>query len=410
MQKIVLEEPYVPVPPRPGTFWSRVVSLFLPRLLRKTYGIVAYEYVNLDRLRVSLQAGHGILLMPNHCRDEDGLVMGALSCRIGRWFYYMSSWHVFKMDAVKAFLLPRIGLYSIYREGSDRASVKMSVDFLARAERPLVIFPEGYLARTNDRLGPLMDGPALIARAAAKKRAQANPAGQVVVHPVALRYHLCAPLEPGVAGVLGELEARLQLPSGAGHSVRERIDQIGEALQARWEMENLGAPQVGPLSDRRLRLIQALLHPLEDEWIGHHDDSQPVQARVRQLRGAIVPGLASRALLETERQRRWKQLAAIYLAQQLDNYPADYLMGNPPAERLLETIERFEEDTTDKLRPFVPLKVTVTIGEAIVVNPVRAGRGEQDPMLHEVERQLRAMLGLPQPQVEGQPKKTAVAV
>lgn len=410
MQKIVLEEPYVPVPPRHGSFWSHLFGSILPWFLRKNYGVVEFEFVHLDRLRASLRARHGILLMPNHCRDEDGLVMGMLSCKIGQWFYYMSSWHVFKLDAVKAFLLPRLGLYSVYREGPDRASVKMSVDMLVQARRPLVIFPEGFLARTNDRLGPLMDGPALIARAAAKKRAQSSPPGQVVVHPVALRYHLRGPFEPGVLPVLAALEARLGLASGDHLNLRERIDAIDQALQARWESENLGTPQTGPLPARRARLIQALLHPLEDEWLGQRHDHEPVQARVRQLRVAIVPGLATQTLAETERQRRWQQLAAVYLAQQLDNYPADYLANNPPLERLLETIERFEEDTTDKLRPFVPLKVTVTIGEAIIVSPVRSGRGDQDPMLREVENQLRSMLGLTQVAVGSQPAAAAAAV
>jgi 1-acyl-sn-glycerol-3-phosphate acyltransferase len=408
MQKIVLEEPYVPVPPRHGVFWSRILSKVLPWFLRKTYGLVQYEYVHLERLQASLRAGHGILLMPNHCRDEDGLVMGMLSCKIGQWFYYMSSWHVFKLDRVKAFILPRIGLYSVYREGPDRASVKMSVDILVRARRPLVIFPEGFLARTNDRLGPLMDGPALIARAAAKKRAQGSPPGQVVVHPVALRYHLQGNLESGVAGVLAELEHRLQVPSGNNLSLRERIDRLVEALQNRWETENLGAAQTGLLSTRRTSLIQHLLGPLEDEWAGQRFSHESVQSRVRRLRVAIVPGLAMRTLDEAERRRRWRQLAAIYLAQQLDNYPADYLAGNPPPERLLETIERLEEDTTDKLRPFVPLKVTITIGEPIVVNPVRANRGGEDPMLHEVDTQLRALLGLTLAMVTVQPNTDSV--
>jgi hypothetical protein len=108
---------------------------------------------------------------------------------------------------------------------------------------------------------------------------------------------------------------------------------------------------------------------------------------------AIVPALAAGGLDEGERRRRWKHLAGIYLAQQLDNYPADYISGNPTPERLLETIERFQEDLTDKLRPYVPLGVTVSVGEAIVVNPGREPHGANDPLLQAVERQLRSMLG-----------------
>ena len=394
MQNIIVTEPYVPVPPKHGNFWPALSARILPWFLRKKYGVVQFDLQHVDRLRDSLRAGHGIVLMPNHCRDEDGFVVGRLSVELRSWFYYMSSWHVFKMGRIPAFLLPRIGLYSVNREGADRSAVKTSVDILAHARRPIVIFPEGYLGRSNDRLNPMMDGPALIARAAAKKRAQINPAGKIVVHPIALRYRLLAPLEPCVAGVLAEIEQRLGMSPGAGLPLGERVDKIGEALQAKRETEYLGQPQTGPLAPRLANLIQVILHPLEDEWIGARHDHEPVQSRVRRLRSAIVPRLVKGGLTEAEVKRCWKHLADIYLAQQLDAYPPGYLSGNPPPERLLETIERYQEDLTDKLQPYVPLAVTVTVGEAIVVNPGREPHGANDPLLHAVEDQLTAMLGL----------------
>ncbi|HTB62330.1 MAG TPA: 1-acyl-sn-glycerol-3-phosphate acyltransferase [Opitutales bacterium] len=392
MQNIVVEEPYVPVPPRRGNLWPAAFARVLPWYLRTKYGVVDFNFQHLDRLRASLKAGHGIALMPNHSRDEDGLVMGRMSCEVGKYFYYMSSWHVFKQSRLQAFLLPRLGLYSVYREGPDRASVKTSVEILARAERPIAIFPEGFLGRTNDRLNTLMDGPALIARAAAKKRAKENPPGQVVVHPVAIRYHLRGPLDSGVANVLAEIEQRLGWTPTPNAPLRERVDKIGEELLAQQEIKYIGQRQTGTLAVRLQGLIRAVLHPLEDEWVGTRHDEESVQARVRRLRVVIVPALADGKLLEAERQRRWKQLGQIYLAQQLDNYPPDYLSGNPSPERLLETIERFQEDLTDKLQPYVPLGVTVTIGEAIPVNPGREPHGANDPLLQAVEKQLRAML------------------
>ncbi len=394
MQNIIVTEPYVPVPPKHGNFWPALCGRILPWFLRKSYGVVQFDLRNLERLRESLRAGHGIVLMPNHCRDEDGFVVGQISVKLRSWFYYMSSWHVFKMGWLQGFMLPRIGLYSVNREGADRSSVKTSVDILAHARRPIVIFPEGYLGRSNDRLNAMMDGPALIARAAARKRAQINPTGKIVVHPIALRYHVLGPLAPGVAGVLTEIEQRLALPQGAKLPLRERVDKIGEALQAKREIEHLGQAQTGPLAPRLAHLIQVLLQPLEDEWIGARYHSEPVQSRVRRLRVAIVPGLVKKDLPEAEVKRRWKHLADIYLAQQLDAYPPDYLAGDPPPERLLETIERYQEDLTDKLQPYVPLAVTITIGEAIEVNAGRAPHGADDPLLQAVEEQLRSMLGL----------------
>ena len=395
MQNIVVEEPYVPIPPKPGNFWPWAFSHILHWFLRKEYGIVHFDLVQVERLRESLRAGQAVVLMPNHCRDEDGLVLGRLSCEVDSWFYFMASWHVFKQSRLKAFLLPRLGLFSIYREGADRASVKTAVGILERAERPLVMFPEGFLGRTNDRLNALMDGPALIARTAAKRRALASPPGQVVVHPVALRYHVRGPLEPAVAGVLAEIERSLGWPPDASSPLRERVQKIGEALLSKKEIQYIGQPQSGTIAERLAGLIQVILGPLEDEWVGVRHEDESVQARVRRLRVAIVPDLAAGQLDEAERKRRWKQLAGIYLAQQLDNYPPDYLTGQPTPERLLETIERFQEDLTDKLKPYAQLGVTITVGEAIIVQPGRSPHGADDPLLQAVEKQLRDMLGLP---------------
>jgi hypothetical protein len=87
-------------------------------------------------------------------------------------------------------------------------------------------------------------------------------------------------------------------------------------------------------------------------------------------------------------------LADVYLAQQLFHYPPGYARSNPTPERLLETVERFEEDITDKIRVHGPMHATITVGEAIEVTPTREERGSADPLMQQVEAQLKMMLGL----------------
>ena len=74
---------------------------------------------------------------------------------------------------------------------------------------------------------------------------------------------------------------------------------------------------------------------------------------------------------EEERAGRWRQLADIYLAQQLCCYPPDYLQSRPTPERLLETVERFEEDLTDRTRVHRGLRAVIEVGEAAAVSPTR---------------------------------------
>ncbi len=393
MQKIVIDKPYVPVPPHRGRFWPWILSLYLPRLLRKKYGIVKVETVHVGRLQESIRAGHAVLLAPNHCRDEDPMVLGPLSRAAGKPFFIMASWHVFMQDRLSAFLLNRAGAFSIYREGIDRVAVDTAIEILEKAERPMVMFPEGIIARTNDHLNPLMEGVSLIARTAAKKRAKQEPPRKLVVHPVAIRYHFHGDIDAAVASVLDEIEARLSWQPQRHLSRLDRIYKVGSALLTLKELEYTDQPQTGDIAQRLQNLIDRILNPLEEQWAaGKHDGS--VTARVKRLRTAILPDVVKGELDEAELARRWRQLADVYLAQQLWHYPPDYVRSNPSAERLLETVERFEEDLTDKVRLHGPISATVTVGEAIEVSPQREARGTADPLLVKIEEQLRTMLNL----------------
>jgi 1-acyl-sn-glycerol-3-phosphate acyltransferase len=393
MQNIVIDKPYVPVLPHRGRIWPWILSFYLPRVLRKKYGVTKVDIANADRLKASIAAGHGILLTPNHCRDEDPLVLGLLARAVKNPFYAMASWHVFMNDRLEAFLLPRAGAFSIYREGIDRGALNTAIEMLETAERPLVLFPEGMISRTNDQINDLLDGTALIARSAAKKRAKLSPPGKVVVHPIAIRYRFQGDAEKAVTSVLKEIEARLTWRREDDIPILDRIYKVGTALLTLTEIDYMGQPQPGDLSQRLPNLINAILNPLEDEWThSRHDDTAP--ARVKRLRTAILPDMTKNEIDEPERKRRWKQLADVYLAQQLFHYPPGYARSNPTPERLLETVERFEEDLTDKIRVHGPMHATITVGEAIEVPASREERGLEDPLMHQIEVQLKTMLGL----------------
>jgi hypothetical protein len=168
---------------------------------------------------------------------------------------------------------------------------------------------------------------------------------------------------------------------------------VGAGLLALKEVEYLGGPRDGEIGGRLKTLIDHILSPLEDEWAGGQHEGNVI-ARVKRLRIAILPDLVKGEIDEAERQRRWRQLADLYLAQQLDHYPADYIRVNPSPERLLETVERFEEDLTDEVRKHEGIHAKVMVGEAIDVPAGREGRGTADPLMGEVEMQLKKMIGI----------------
>ena len=142
MHNIIIDKPYQFVPPREGELWPWLFRKYLPHYLRKTHGIESCELIGSDLLKASLSAGHGIMLAPNHCRPSDPFVLGLLSEAVSRSIFIMASWHLFMQNKFQTWLLPRVGVFSVYREGMDREALRFAVQILATARRPLVVFPE----------------------------------------------------------------------------------------------------------------------------------------------------------------------------------------------------------------------------------------------------------------------------
>src|SRR5207247_2715646 len=100
---------------------------------------------------------------------------------------------------------------------------------------------------------------------------------------------------------------------------------------ARKEIEYVGASQAGGVVERLPRLLDHLLEPLEREWNGGRREPNTM-ARVKRLRTAILPDMVHGELTEEESTRRWRQLADLYLAQQLPRYAGDFLLDSPTCD------------------------------------------------------------------------------
>jgi hypothetical protein len=303
----------------------------------------------------------------------------------------MASWHLFNQSRLQTLAMRMCGGFSVYREGVDRQSISKAIEILATAERPLVVFPEGTIFRTNDLLQPLLEGVSFLARSAAKRRAKRD-GGKVVIHPVAIKYLFQGDVEKTVGPVLTEIEERFTLTSGqrTGH-VLERIRKILEAMQALKEILYFGAPQSGTMDCRQRRLIEHLLCPLEQRWLGRIS-SEPIMPRVKQLRTAMVPQLYVADTSEKAKSELWGQLADIYIAQQLASRPSNYL-EQPTDTRVLETVEGIEEDLTDRARIHRPLHAILEVGKAIEVDTDKPSRDAEDHLMDSLSFALRSMLG-----------------
>jgi 1-acyl-sn-glycerol-3-phosphate acyltransferase len=390
MQNIVIDKPYQFVPPHRGGFWPGLFRPFIRPYLSKAWGVTKVEFVGVEALRTAIRDGASVVLVPNHCRPSDPMVVSLLGFESGTPSYTMASWHLFMGDRLTAWILRRIGAFSVYREGLDRTALKAAIELLAEAKRPLVIFAEGIVTRANDRLAAFNEGPAFIARSAAKQRAKTEPGARGVLVPVALRYRFLGQLEESAAPVIDRIETRLTWEPRRELTLIDRLQRVGNALLGLKELELVGEVRPGGLNQRLTRLIDDILVPLEAEWKIKKRESH-VPGRVRSLRAAILPDLVEGSITDAERERRWRQLARLYLAQQLSLYPAGYLEGSPSVERVLETVERLEEDLTDVATVHRPLAVTAHVGE-----PIEVGTSDQAPaaLMEEVRTRIETMLGI----------------
>jgi hypothetical protein len=370
MQNIVIDKPYTFVPPHRGTFWPAAIRPWIRPYISRTFGVAGVDFVGVEALRDAIRQRASIVLVPNHCRSSDPMIATLLAFEAGSPAYTMASWHLFMGNRATAWILRGIGGFSVYREGLDRTSLKAAIEYLVEARRPLVIFAEGIITRSNDRLAAFNEGPAFIARSAAKQRAKSEPAARTLLVPVETRL---------------TWEPRRDLP------LIDRLQRVGNALLGLKELELVGEVRSGGLNDRLVRLIDGILVPLETEWKVKRRESD-VPARVRGLRAAILPDMVEGGITDVERERRWRQLARLYLAQQLSLYPSGYLAGNPSVERVLETVERLEEDLTDVATVHRPLAATVQVGEPVEVAP----GGDQAPaaLMKEVRTRIETMLGI----------------
>ncbi len=227
------------------------------------------------------------LIAPNHCRYADPIVIGWLAREVKTHVFAMASWHLFNKSWLDAYSIPKMGGFSVWREGIDRQALETAVDILVEARRPLIVFPEGSAHRTNDRLQPLLDGVTFIARNAARRREKAGQ-GRVVMLPVAIKYVFKGDIRVWAETSLSTLEQRLTWRPRIEDAPIARVARVAEGLLSIKEVEYLGSAQPGGLIERQEKLVENLLAPLETELMGAPVAGPPIP-RVKALRPRYVP-------------------------------------------------------------------------------------------------------------------------
>src|SRR5262245_29911254 len=144
------------IPPRPSPFWYWVGGHYSRIRMQREQKVREIDVQGLDRLELLLRSGDSVLITPNHADHADCFVLYELSRRLAQPFTYMAAFQIFTGMARR--VLPRVGVFSVDREGADLSAFKAAVSQLVEGRSPLVIFPEGEIYRVAERVTPLREG------------------------------------------------------------------------------------------------------------------------------------------------------------------------------------------------------------------------------------------------------------
>ena len=261
MQHIFIEKPYKFVKPLMADWFVKLMNLkFIHApLLRSSDSIVAVESRGVEILQTSIDQDHAIMMIPNHPRTSDPVVIYDLMRQVNTPIFAMASWHLFNQNWFVSSLIWLYGAYSVNREGLDKSSINFSVSALQKNLRPLLMFPEGATSRTNDALMPYLDGATFMARTAARRRHK-DAQKKTVIHPVVIRYVFLGDGKKEIETLLQAIEAELKCELDSNLDLPSRVNLAVEKFVERKEEEfNIFTDPSASPWQRRQQLVNAII-------------------------------------------------------------------------------------------------------------------------------------------------------
>lgn len=352
--------------------WAGLLSLGAEAILRPMFRVRSVRVEGQQHLLDLNRAGHPCLVAANHADHADPAVMVTTGRRIGLPFHFMAARDCFQDGRVNAFIMQRMGCFSVDREGADLAAIKAAMGILRDGRFPLVIFPEGEIYHHHEALDELNEGVAAIAL----RVADGQP-GNRRVHlvPASLRYTCDDAVAESFARRIERLEQRIWWTPRPDLSVVERIVRLGRGLVAVKEEEFLGHAQPGDLGER-LRGLQLHLIGQVEARLHLDNGKQRLPYRVKIARQRIRQLLnADPAPPEAERKALYADIDRLFLVVQAYSYPLPYMTATPSVHRIAETLFKIEEDVFGAGEHPEPRDATVRFGAPVDVAAFVAARG-----------------------------------
>ena len=377
-------------PAKLSYWWFRAARRLRLKALEKQQ-ITDIQIEQIENLQTALDAGQGVMIAPNHSFHWDSYCLLTVADRLRTPFYVMTAWQVFSQSTrFECESMQRCGCFSVDRENTDIQSMKTAMDILQHRKEPLVVFPEGDIYHTNDRLTAIRDGAAAIALMAARKSER-----PIAIVPVAIKRWYTEDPTQSLSRLADKIEERLFWKPQSNKPLVDRILSIANGLLSLKEIEHLGHARQGSLPERISSLADSILKSAESKY--QIPSTKPlIPERIKEIRRKIIQQRSEQGNQASEQQHReWNaDMQDMFLATQLYSYPGDYLQENPSWERQAETLDKLQEDVLGASYPSSHGRKTVSIrfGEPIAMPIGKEKKASSEGITSELQKQIQSML------------------
>lgn len=357
-------------------------------IIRTRPRITDIEVRGAEHVRGALDAGHGVLITPNHSVHGDPMVVYEAAEKFGSPLYFMGAWQVLGLaNPLRRAFLRFHGCFSVDREGTDRQALQQAVEVLQNHKEPLVIFPEGEVYHCNERVTPFREGPAAMAVMAARKADR-----DVVIVPCGLRYYYVEDPLPELLKLMDDVEEALFWRPTPQRPIAERLYRIADGMLGLKELEFLGSARQGPVPERIAFLTDGVLQRVEQKY-EISAEGKTIPERIKQGRQRAISAITEAAEGSDEYRGCADDLDDCYLCAQLFSYPGDYVADRPSIDRLAETLDKFEEDILERPTATVRARrrAVVVLGEPILVSKEKK-RGQASELTRTIELRVQSLL------------------
>jgi hypothetical protein len=170
--------------------------------------------------------------------------------------------------------------------------------------------------------------------------------------------------------------------------------RLSDATLALNELAYFGESRQGSILSRRVALRDYLLQMAETALDLQAPESDEIGSRIRTIRTSISTVFFGNDIQKMSKDQLRDLDLACEIAHQLHFFDDHtYLDAKDlTEERLVETVQRIQENLVGKTQRDVPMKAIIQCGEAIPVPTSKPKRGESEALLPSIEENLRAII------------------